>query len=129
MKTVSVVMAAYNYAPYISEAIESVLAQTRPPLDVIVVDDGSTDATPEVLAAFGDRIRVLRQTNQGASAARNRGIEAARGEYIAFIDADDVWKPRKLELQMALFDADQLSSLAHQSSRRGFNGGAAINVC
>lgn len=106
MKTVSVVIPSYNYARYVAEAIDSVLAQTRPPLEIIVVDDGSTDATAEVLATFGDRIRVLRQQNQGVSVARNRGVAEARGEYIAFMDADDVWKPRKLELQMARFDAD-----------------------
>lgn len=103
MKTVSVIIPTYNYARYLGEAIDSALGQTLAPLEVIVVDDGSTDDTPELLAAYGDRIRVLRQKNAGVAVARNSGIAAARGEYVAFLDADDTWLPRKLELQMPLF--------------------------
>ncbi|HEX7190041.1 MAG TPA: glycosyltransferase [Thermoanaerobaculia bacterium] len=106
MSRVSVIIPAYNYGRYIAEAIDSALAQTLPPVEVIVVDDGSTDTTAEVLARYGDRIQVVRQTNQGVAAARNRGIRMAQGEYIAFLDADDIWKPRKLELQIARFEAD-----------------------
>ena len=113
MKTVSVVIPTYNYARYLPEAIDSALAQTHAPLEVIVVDDGSIDDTPGVLAAYGDRIRVIRQANRGAGAARNTGIAAARGEYVAFLDADDVWLPRKLELQMARFEADPGLGLVH----------------
>jgi glycosyltransferase involved in cell wall biosynthesis len=102
--SVSVIIPSYNYARYLGEAIDSALGQTLPPLEVIVVDDGSTDDTPDVLAKYGDRIRVLRQKNAGVAVARNSGIAAARGEYVAFLDADDVWLPRKLELQMARFD-------------------------
>ena len=104
MKSVSVIIPSYNYGRYIGEAIDSALGQTLPPLEVIVVDDGSTDDTPEVLAKYGDRIRVLRQQNAGVAIARNSGIAAARGELVAFLDADDVWLPRKLELQTARFD-------------------------
>ncbi|HEY2324319.1 MAG TPA: glycosyltransferase family A protein, partial [Thermoanaerobaculia bacterium] len=104
MKSVSVVIPSYNYARYLGEAIDSALAQTLPPLEVIVVDDGSTDETSEVLATYADRIRVLRQKNSGVAVARNSGIAAAHGEYVAFLDADDIWLPRKLELQMARFD-------------------------
>ena len=104
--TVSVVVPAYNYARYLPKAIDSALGQTHPPLEVIVVDDGSTDDTPRVLAAYADRIRVIRQANQGAGAARNAGIAAARGEYVAFLDSDDLWHPRKLELQLARFASD-----------------------
>ncbi len=113
MKTVSVVIPTYNYARFLPQAIDSALVQTHPPLEVIVVDDGSTDETPRVLAGYGDRIRVIRQANGGAGAARNTGIAAARGEYIAFLDADDVWLPRKLELQMARFEADPELGLVH----------------
>lgn len=96
---ISVVIPTYNYGAYVGQAIESALAQTRAPLEVIVVDDGSTDDTPERLAAFGDRIRAIRQDNAGLSAARNTGIAAARGTHVALLDSDDAWHPRKLELQ------------------------------
>ena len=98
---VSVVVAAYNYADYLGAAIESALGQDVPDgeLEVIVVDDGSTDATPEVVASFGDRIRAIRQDNQGLVGATHTGIAAARGEFITFLDADDEWprdRTRKL---------------------------------
>src|ERR1043166_276246 len=113
MSTVSVIIPAYNYARFLREAIDSVLAQTRPALEVIVVDDGSTDATPEVLSAYGDRIRVLRQKNAGVAAARNAGIAAARGDSVAFLDSDDAWYPRKLELQMQRFAEQPELGLVH----------------
>ncbi|MGZ5476756.1 MAG: glycosyltransferase family 2 protein [Thermoanaerobaculia bacterium] len=106
MKTISVIIPTYNYASYVREAIDSAMEQSYPALEIIVVDDGSTDATAQVLSGYGDRIRVLRQKNQGVAAARNAGIAAARGDYLAFLDSDDIWKPRKLELQIARFDAD-----------------------
>lgn len=97
---VSVVIPTYDRAAKVQRAIESVLAQTMKDLEVVVVDDGSSDNTAEVLSAkFGDRIRYYVQTNQGASVARNRGAEEARGEWIAFLDSDDLWEPDKLEAQ------------------------------
>ena len=113
MKTISVVIPTYNYALYLPEAIDSVLAQTYAPLEIIVVDDGSTDDTPRVLAAYGDKVRVIRQDNQGVAAARNAGLAAARGEYVALLDSDDVWLPRKLELQMARFESDPSLGFVH----------------
>lgn len=101
--TVSVVIAAYNAARWTAETLGSVLAQTFRNFEVIVVDDGSTDQTPEVVAGYKDRIRYLRKENAGAASARNVGIRAARGSYIAFVDADDLWLPEKLQLQMDLF--------------------------
>ena len=111
--TVSVVIPTYNYGRYLATAIESALAQTFVPLEVIVVDDGSTDDTPQILETFGNRIQTIRQLNQGAGAARNTGIAAARGEYVAFLDSDDIWKPRKLQMQIARFDADPALGLVH----------------
>ena len=96
MKTVSVIIPTYNYARFLGEAIDSAFAQTLPPLEVIVVDDGSTDATPEVLAAYSDRIRVIRQKNQGVAMARNAGIAAARGEYLAFLGVEEMDRPGSL---------------------------------
>jgi glycosyltransferase involved in cell wall biosynthesis len=98
---VSVVIPSYNYARYVAQAVDSALAQTYTDREIIVVDDGSTDNTRAVLELYGDGIRHLAQTNQGLSAARNAGIRAARGQYIALLDSDDVWHPRKLEVQMA----------------------------
>lgn len=98
---VSVVIPAYNAVSTIKEAIESVYLQTLPPFEVIVVDDGSTDETSDIVRAFPE-VRCFSQSNQGVGAARNRGIAEAKGQYIAFLDADDLWHPQKLELQMAL---------------------------
>ena len=98
---VSVVIPTYERATKVQGAINSVLEQTFSDLEVIVVDDGSTDGTGQVLDAnFGDRIRYFPQTNQGASIARNRGVTEARGEWIAFLDSDDLWEKDKLELQL-----------------------------
>ena len=97
---VSVVIPTYNRAANVQKGVETVLAQTFSDLEVIVVDDGSEDETGEVLAkTFGDRIRYYYQANQGASAARNKGISEARGEWIAFLDSDDEWERDKLEWQ------------------------------
>ncbi|HET7225762.1 MAG TPA: glycosyltransferase [Candidatus Eisenbacteria bacterium] len=99
---VSVVLAAYNAAWCIERGLESALAQSEPPLEVIVCDDGSTDGTPEVIERrFGDRITVLRLPHRNASDTRRVGIERARGDWIAFMDADDLWHPDKLARQRA----------------------------
>jgi glycosyltransferase involved in cell wall biosynthesis len=101
-KLVSVVIPTYNYAKFVGRAIDSALAQTYSSVEVVVVDDGSSDDTPEVLARYGDRIRAIRQDNKGLSGARNTGLKAARGDYVALLDADDYWRPDKLEKQVAL---------------------------
>lgn len=95
---VSLVIPTYNRGPYIRETLESVLNQTFADYEVIVVDDGSTDGTEEVLSPYRERIRYIRQENRGAAAARNEGIRRARGSYIAFMDSDDLAAPRHLEL-------------------------------
>jgi glycosyltransferase involved in cell wall biosynthesis len=100
---VSVIIPTYNSADYIEEALQSVFEQTFQDFEIIVIDDGSTDGTVEVLRKYGDRISYIFQENNGPSSARNRGIRAARGEYIAFLDADDLWVSTKLEKQVSLF--------------------------
>lgn len=102
---VSVVIPTYNRAHIVGEAIESVLSQTYENVEVIVVDDGSTDNTFESLSPLIPTIRLLRQENAGPSAARNRGIAAANGEFVAFLDSDDLWLPEKLARQMALMQS------------------------
>lgn len=100
---VSVIVPTFNRERFINAAIDSVLAQTYRHFELIVVDDGSTDTTPDLLAAYGDAVRVIRQPNQGVSAARNTGIRASQGEYIALLDSDDYWKREKLACQIDFF--------------------------
>jgi glycosyltransferase involved in cell wall biosynthesis len=105
---VSVVIPVYNGERYLGAAIESVLAQTRPPYEVLVVDDGSEDGSAAVARSYGAAVRYVHQPHQGAGGAaraRNRGVELARGELLAFLDADDLWVPEKLELQTAALAA------------------------
>jgi len=98
---VSVIIPTFNRSKWVSEAVDSVLHQTVKPREIFVVDDGSTDDTADVLSGYGDAIQVLRlEENRGVSAARNRGIEAAACRYLAFLDSDDLWLPRKLEAQI-----------------------------
>jgi len=111
--TISVVIPTCNQALYLREAIDSALAQTLPPFEVIVVDDGSTDGTPAILSEYGGRIRTIRQANAGVAAARNTGMAAATGAYIAFLDSDDAWALDKLERQAARFKTDPGLGLVH----------------
>ncbi|MBI4317609.1 MAG: glycosyltransferase family 2 protein [Chloroflexi bacterium] len=108
MKTplVSVIIPVYDHARYLAPAIESVLAQTYEPLDTIVVDDGSTDASADVARSYFPTVRYSLQPHFGAGAARNRGVELAEGVFFAFLDADDLWSEHKLSRQMAAFNAD-----------------------
>jgi glycosyltransferase involved in cell wall biosynthesis len=100
---VSCVVPVYNGEAFIADALESILAQTHRRLEVIVVDDGSTDGTAGILAEFGSRVSAIRQPNQGPAAARNLGIARASGTFIAFLDADDLWYSDKLTRQLARF--------------------------
>ncbi|MFO7957702.1 MAG: glycosyltransferase family A protein [Candidatus Brocadiia bacterium] len=102
---VSVIMPAYNAEAFVGEAIESALAQGYRPLEVLVADDGSSDATARVVKAFGGPVRYLWRRSGGPAAARNTALRAARGDYIAFLDSDDLWHPRKLEVQLGLMEA------------------------
>ncbi len=117
MKTVSVIIPCYNQGRFLAEAVDSVLNQTYPSVEIIVVDDGSTDDTPEVAARYGDRIRYIRKDNAGLSAARNTAIEHSRGELIALLDSDDRWLPQKLEKQVPYFDRDSAVALCFSSFR------------
>jgi glycosyltransferase involved in cell wall biosynthesis len=98
---ISCIIAVYNGERYLRETLDSILAQTYQPLQIIVADDGSIDGTAKVAADYGDRITYLRQSNKGYAAAKNLGLSAAKGDFIAFLDADDLWHLEKLARQMA----------------------------
>jgi len=102
---ISCVVPVFNGERYLSETLDSILAQTYRPLEIVVVDDGSTDQTADVIASYSDKVHYFKQANAGVPAARNLGISAAAGAFIAFLDADDLWHPEKLERQMACFKA------------------------
>ncbi len=99
--TISVVIPVYNAGPYLSEAVRSVLDQTLPPQQVIVVDDGSSDGGIEQLEQERAPVEIIRQVHQGIGAARNAGVQVAKGKFLAFLDADDLWTANKLEIQVA----------------------------
>lgn len=115
MPLVSVVIPTYNYAHFVSQAIQSVLDQTFRDFEIIVVDDGSTDDTFQVVSPFGDPVRYIRQANRGPNAARNTGIRTSTGKYVALLDADDLWLPHKLESQIPLIEADPEVGLVYAS--------------
>ena len=102
-KKVSVIIPNHNYARYVGEAIESVINQTYSNIEIVVVNNGSTDNSLEVLERFGDRINLVNQENLGQSGARKSGLLKATGDFIAFLDADDTWEPQKIEKQLLLF--------------------------
>ena len=102
---VSVIIPVHNGARYLAQAIESVLAQDLAAHEIIVVDDGSTDESASIAGGFGSLVRVLRQTQRGPNAARNAGVSAATGAFLAFLDADDLWAPAKLARQIESFEA------------------------
>jgi len=103
---VSIIVPVYNGERYLAEAIESALAQTYRPIEIIVVDDGSTDRTADVARTFSETVRYYYQPNSGSGAARNTGIQKARGSFLAFIDADDLWVKEKLSLQMPALESE-----------------------
>ena len=119
---VTVVCPAYNCARFIKPALESVFAQSYRPIEVIVVDDGSTDGTPELIESYAE-VSYLRQVNRGPSAARNSGIRAARGEYVAFLDLDDLWTPEKLSDQVAVLESYREAGLCFADMRLFSSGG------
>jgi glycosyltransferase involved in cell wall biosynthesis len=110
---VSVVIPVYNGARFLSRAIDSVLAQTYPAVEVVVVDDGSTDDSRALVAGYGDRVVAVHQANGGVAQARNAGILASRGELVAFLDQDDWWRPEKVAAQVRVFQSDAEIGLVH----------------
>jgi glycosyltransferase involved in cell wall biosynthesis len=111
--SVSVIVTAYNQERFVRAAVESALAQTYPPIEVIVVNDGSTDGTVQALDGVRDCIRLINEENAGVAEARNAGIRAACGDLVAGLDGDDVWLPTKLARQVACFEADQKVRVVH----------------
>ena len=115
-ESISVIIPTYNYGRFIADAIHSLLAQTRLPDEIIVIDDGSTDDTAEVVEKFSDDVKYIRQENAGVSAARNRGVAKSSGDLIAFLDADDMLEPTALEKQVQKF-RDPTIGLVHCGMR------------
>ena len=124
--TVSVIIPTYNRGWILQEAIDSVLEQDFHDYELIVVDDGSVDNTPTILKAYKNEITVLRQANQGVSAARNSGIKAATGRLISFLDSDDLWLPRKLSTQVKFFN-DHPQAVITQTQERWIRNGVRVN--
>lgn len=123
---ISVIIPVFNREAFIKKAVESVLDQDYSPIECIVVDDGSTDRTPQILSGFGDRIRVIQQENSGVSAARNTGIRAASGELIAFLDSDDYWLSGKVRALAAFFEAHP-DALLCQTDEIWIRNGRRVN--
>src|SRR4051794_33568080 len=100
VQSVSVIVPVHNGAEFLAEALNSLLAQTRRPDQIIVVDDGSTDGSADVASRFGTEVTLVRQENRGPSSARNRGLDLASGSHVGFLDADDLWVPDCLSTQL-----------------------------
>ena len=113
MENVTVIIPSFNRAAVLPRALASVCQQTSPPGQIIVVDDGSIDKTAQMVAVFGDRVEYHYQPNKGVSSARNAGISRAKGEWIAFLDSDDVWHPQKLEHQWAALSRNPDLQICH----------------
>lgn len=113
---VSVIIPAYNVAPFIAETLDSLFAQTWRNFEAVVINDGSTDDTEERLTPYRDRIVYIKQENRGVMAARNAGLQAARGRYIALLDGDDLWEPKFLETLAGMLQADPNLSVAYPNA-------------
>ena len=117
MPAISVVIPTYNRAALLMQAIDSALAQTWTDREIVVVDDGSTDGTPEVVERYGSAVRYVRQTNGGEASARNRGVREAKGDWIAFLDSDDLWEPVALASMMSAASARPAAGLVAMKAR------------
>jgi glycosyltransferase involved in cell wall biosynthesis len=113
MPAVSVIIATYNQAYYLRRALESLFKQTYCDFEVVIIDDGSTDNTKEIIKPFSRKVRYIYQENKGRGAARQRGTDESRGEYVAFLDSDDEWFPEKLEKQMDYVKKNNFTGLLH----------------
>jgi len=123
---VSVIIPTYNRGWILEEAVDSVLSQDFYNFELIVVDDGSEDNSSDILASYGDRIKVIKQENKGVSSARNRGIASSSGRYIAFLDSDDLWLPGKLSAQLAFFESNP-GALICQTEEIWVKNGKRVN--
>ena len=123
---VSVILPTFNRRGVVTEAIDSVLNQDYADLELIVVDDGSTDDTPRLLSVYGDRLNCIRQANRGVSAARNAGVRAASGDLIALLDSDDVWLPGKVSAQVSFFETHP-DALICQTQEIWIRNGVRVN--
>ena len=123
---VTVIIPTHNRWPMLGEAVESVLSQTSPSYELIVVDDGSTDETPRRLHAYGARITVLTQSRRGVAAARNLGASRASGQYLAFLDSDDLWHPSKLERQLGFMESNPAVEIC-QTDEIWIRNGVRVN--
>lgn len=124
--TVSVIIPSYNRGRMLKEAVDSVLSQEFCDFELIVVDDGSEDNTSDILASYGNKIKVIRQKNKGVSSARNNGINSSSGNFIAFLDSDDMWLPEKLSTQLAFFENNS-GALICQTEELWLKNGKRVN--
>ncbi len=122
----SVLINNFNYAPYVGRAIESALAQTAPDIEIVVVDDGSTDGSRQVLEAYGDRVTLVFQENGGQARAMTAGVRASRGEVLCFLDADDWWAPGKVDAVLRAFDADPQATLVYHRLQPMLSDGTPV---
>jgi len=123
---ITVIIPTFNRSTFIHEAVDSVLAQSYQEFELIIIDDGSTDATPEILSRYKGHVSVITTEHRGPSAARNRGIEAAQGEFISFLDSDDLWLPDKLKVQINFFHTNP-GTFVCQTEESWVRNGARVN--
>ena len=105
-RSISCIVPTYNAERYLAQTIDSILAQTLPPDELIIIDDGSSDGTADIIKSYNDKIRYVYQDNQGPAASRNLGVQMGGAEFVSFLDQDDLWHAEKLQQQMACFDED-----------------------
>ena len=127
MPKFSVIIPTYNRAVYVAQAIDSVLAQTFTDYEIIVCDDGSTDATEDVLRSYGDRIKIVHTKHAGPGGARNAGAKIASGDYLSFLDSDDLWRPQTLELVSKVCDQDKTICAVYLAETR-FRGASSVPI-